>query len=150
MNIFQLLRKWLHKGGGSANNPPPVFPSTTLIPTGTLEEVDNAGPANDVAHQTAKHVVDHATAVGSHGARWIGPRDTATVAGKDVAGMVYLFPDQNQSVRGQLSRSFVTRWKMVDSSRKTSVSQSSRRSLCRASPSVQCGSARDSHPGTPT
>ena len=107
LNIFRIFQRWMHKGGSSANNAPPVFPSTTLIPTGTLEEVDNNGPENDVAAQAAIPVVDHANSVGSRVARWIEPGGTATVAGRDIGGMVYLATEQRQSARGQMNRPFI-------------------------------------------
>ena len=107
MNIFRLFQRWRREGGNSDQNAPRVLPSTTSIPTRTLDQVDNNGPANDVAHQVAIQMVDNANAAGGHGARWIEPGDTATVAGRDVGGMVYLAPEQRQPARGQLSRSFI-------------------------------------------
>ena len=72
VNIFRLFQRWTRRGGNSEQNAPRVLPSTTSIPTRasrTWEQVDNNGPANDLAHQVAIQVVDNATAVGSHGAR---------------------------------------------------------------------------------
>ena len=107
MNIFRLFQRWRRKGDNSAKDAPRVSPPTTLMPTGVLEEMANTGPANDVADQASIRVVDHANAVGSHGARWIGPGGAATVAGRDIGGMVYLAPEQRRSVRGHLSRPFI-------------------------------------------
>ena len=107
MNIFQLFQRWRRKGGNSAKDAPRVSPPTTLMATGVLEEMANTGPANDVADQASIRVVDHANAVGSHGARWIGPGGAATVAGRHIGGMVYLAPEQRRSVRGHLSRPFI-------------------------------------------
>ena len=62
--------------------------------------MDDYGPAYDVSNQFAIHVVDHADEDGGHGVRWIGPGDTATVAGRDIGGMVYVAMAQRQPVRG--------------------------------------------------
>ena len=107
MNIFRIFQRWRRKGGNNEQNAPRVLPSTTSIPARTLEQGDNNGPANDVVHQAAIQVEDHANAAGGHGARWIGPDGAAKVAGRDIGGMVYLVPEQRQSVRVQMSRPFI-------------------------------------------
>ena len=107
MNIFRLFQRWIHKGGSSAKDPPRVTPPTTSMATGVLEEMANTGPASDAAHQSVIQVADHSNAVGSHMARWIEPGGVATVAGRDIGGMVYLAPAQHRSVPGHLSRPLI-------------------------------------------
>ncbi len=62
--------------------------------------MDDYGPAYDVSNQLAIHVVDHADEDGDHRVRWSEPGDTATVAGRDIGGMVYVALKQRQPVRG--------------------------------------------------
>ena len=104
MNILRLFQRFARKGGNSVKDAPRESPSTTSIPTRTLVQVDPNGPADYVTDQGPISVVFHAETVSSHGARWIGPGGSATVAGRDIGGMVYLAPEQRQSARGQLSR----------------------------------------------
>lgn len=107
MNILRLFQRFTRKGDKSARVSPRESPSTTSIPTRTLEQVDPNGPAEYVADQAAISVVFHAETVVSHEARWIGPGGSATIAGRDIGGMVYLAPEQRQSVHGQMSRPFI-------------------------------------------
>lgn len=99
MNIFRLFQRWKHKGGNGAKNVPRVLPSTTSTSTGTLEEMENNDPANDVAHQAAIPRADHSNAVGSQMARWIGPGMSVTVAGRNIGGMIYLNQSQGEMHR---------------------------------------------------
>ncbi len=107
MNIFRLFKRWKQKGANTTKNAPEVSYTATPIPAGPREEMGKTGPANDAAHQAAIPLTDHANSVGSHMARWIEPSGTATVAGRDIGGMVYLAPGQRQSVWGQIRRPFI-------------------------------------------
>ena len=104
MNIFRLFQKWKRKGTTSTKTVSEVLPSAPVIPIEVLGEKESNGPANSVLHQAGINSAIHANAVGGDTARWLGAGGTATVAGRNIGGMVYLAPEQRQSVWGQMSR----------------------------------------------
>ena len=98
MNIFRIFQGWKKKAQKSAKNGPAIQDRRETISSKTPTALKplKTEPNNSIVRKPAARPRRHTETTRINSVRWIEPGTTRIVAGRDIGGMVYLGPAQNQ------------------------------------------------------